>query len=109
VRSILFRSTIKLWRNALASAHFVSKGYPSLHRAPLSFILSNSEAEAKLIAYSARKKGSNMEYAVKGETHEGKISNLRRGFASEEEAGDHPIQMSLWKRVWVEPIDDEQP
>lgn len=29
---------------------------------------------------------------------------LRRGFASEAEAEDHPVQMSLWKRVWVEPI-----
>jgi hypothetical protein len=50
-----------------------------------------------------------MEYAVKAETHEGKILILQRGFASQEEAEDHPIQMSLWKRVWVEPIDDEQP
>jgi hypothetical protein len=48
-----------------------------------------------------------MEYAVKAETHEGKVLTLRRGFASQEEAEDHPIQMSRWKRVWVEPIDDE--
>ena len=46
-----------------------------------------------------------MEYAVKAETHEGKVVILRRGFASEEEAEDYPIQMSLWKRVWVEPIE----
>ena len=48
-----------------------------------------------------------MEYAVKAETYEGKVLTLRRGFASQEEAEDHPIQMSRWKRVWVEPIDDE--
>jgi hypothetical protein len=48
-----------------------------------------------------------MEYAVKSETHEGEILILRRGFTSQEEAEDHPVQMSLWKRVWVEPIDHE--
>ena len=45
-----------------------------------------------------------MEYAVKAETREGEVMILRKGFASEEEAEDHPIRMSLWKRVWVEPI-----
>jgi hypothetical protein len=54
------------------------------------------------------KGGSAVEYVVKAETHEGKILILRRGFASEEEAEDYPIQMSLWKRVWVEAIDDEE-
>ena len=44
------------------------------------------------------------EYAVKAETHEGNIMILRRGFMSEEAAEDHPVQISLWKRVWVEPI-----
>lgn len=29
---------------------------------------------------------------------------LRRGFMSEADAEDHPVQMSLWKRVWIEPI-----
>jgi hypothetical protein len=48
-----------------------------------------------------------MEYAVKAETHEGEILILRRGFASQEEAEDHQIQMSPWKRVWVESIGDE--
>lgn len=27
---------------------------------------------------------------------------LRRGFVSREDAEDHPVQLSLWKRVWVE-------
>jgi hypothetical protein len=37
-----------------------------------------------------------MEYAVKAETHEGKVLILRRGFASHKDAEDHQIQMSLW-------------
>lgn len=45
-----------------------------------------------------------MEYAIKVETLEGKVLILRRGFASQEEAEDHPIRMSHWKRVWVEAI-----
>jgi hypothetical protein len=45
-----------------------------------------------------------MEYAVMAETHEGKTMTLRRGFRSEEDAEDHPVQMSLWKRVWVAPV-----
>jgi hypothetical protein len=48
-----------------------------------------------------------MEYAVKAETDEGKILILKRGFASQEGAEDHPVQMSRWKRVWVELIEDE--
>ena len=52
-----------------------------------------------------------MEYVVKGETPEGEITIVKRGFASREEAEDHPIRMSHWKRVWVELIqpatDDE--
>lgn len=44
------------------------------------------------------------EYAVKGETFEGKVMTLRRGFGSRDDAEDHPVQMKLWKRVWVEPI-----
>jgi hypothetical protein len=43
-----------------------------------------------------------MEYVVKGETPEGEITIVKRGFASREEAEDHPIRMSRWKRVWVE-------
>ena len=45
-----------------------------------------------------------MEYVVKGETLEGEITIVKRGFASQEEAEDHPIRMSHWKRVWVELI-----
>lgn len=45
-----------------------------------------------------------LEYAVKAETKEGNIVVLRRGFSSEESAGDHPVKQSLWKRVWVEAI-----
>jgi hypothetical protein len=45
-----------------------------------------------------------VEYAVKAETHQGKVLILRRGFASQEEAEDHPVRMSHWKRVWVEAI-----
>jgi hypothetical protein len=29
---------------------------------------------------------------------------LRRGFATEDAAEEHPVQMALWKRVWVERI-----
>ena len=43
-----------------------------------------------------------MEYVVKAETREDNIAVLKRGFASKEEAEDHPIRMSDWKRVWVE-------
>ena len=45
-----------------------------------------------------------MEYAVKAETREGRITIVKRGFASQEEAEDHPIRMSRWKRVWVEEV-----
>lgn len=46
-----------------------------------------------------------MEYAVKAETKEGAVLVLRRGFASREDAEDHPVTMSLWKRVFVEEIE----
>ena len=45
-----------------------------------------------------------MGYAVKAETHQGKVLVLKRGFASQEEAEDHPVRMSHWKRVWVEQV-----
>jgi len=44
------------------------------------------------------------EYAVKGETNEGVIVILRRGFASQNEAEDHRVTMSQWRRVWIERI-----
>jgi hypothetical protein len=46
-----------------------------------------------------------MEYAVKAETNEGNVVILRRGFASTEDAEDHRIKLSRWKRVWVEQIE----
>lgn len=45
-----------------------------------------------------------LEYAVKAETREGNVMTLRRGFLSREDAEDHPVEMRLWKRVWVEPF-----
>ncbi|MBV8804885.1 MAG: hypothetical protein JO042_07555 [Sinobacteraceae bacterium] len=45
-----------------------------------------------------------MEYAVKAETRDGRIMIVKRGFASQEEAEDHPIRMARWKRVWVEEV-----
>lgn len=47
---------------------------------------------------------SNLEYAVKAETLEGNVLILRRGFASEDDAGDHPVKVALWRRVWIEAI-----
>ena len=47
--------------------------------------------------------GHLLEYVVT-ETRDGKIAVLKRGFASKEEAEDHPIRMSDWKRVWVEAL-----
>jgi hypothetical protein len=45
------------------------------------------------------------EYAVKAETPDGIVVILRRGFASVNEAEDHRVTMSQWKRVWIERID----
>jgi hypothetical protein len=45
------------------------------------------------------------EYAVMAETLEGKVMTLRRGFKTHDDAEDHPVQLSLWKRVWITPID----
>jgi hypothetical protein len=47
-----------------------------------------------------------MSFAVKGETHEGNVLTLRGGFATREAAEDHPVQLSLWKRVFVEQVVD---
>lgn len=44
------------------------------------------------------------EYAVMAETHEGNVMTLRRGFTSRSSAEDHPVQMKLWKRVWIDPV-----
>lgn len=40
-------------------------------------------------------------FEVKVETHDGGIHVLRR-FAAREEAEDHPVKLSQWKRVWIE-------
>lgn len=50
--------------------------------------------------------GTDREYAVKAETHDGSIMTLRRGFVSREDAEDHPVKASLWKRVWVESVGE---
>jgi hypothetical protein len=50
-----------------------------------------------------------MEYAVKGETPDGRITILKRGFVSYEAAEDHPVKMSDWKRVWIEVITPTEP
>jgi hypothetical protein len=48
-------------------------------------------------------------YMVKAETHEGDIMTLRKGFASQGEAEDHPVTMKFWKRVWIEPDSTPAP
>jgi hypothetical protein len=50
-----------------------------------------------------------MEYAVKAETRDGRITILKRGFVSYEAAEDHPVKMSDWKRVWIEVITPTEP
>jgi hypothetical protein len=45
-----------------------------------------------------------MEYVVKAETRDGRITILARGFDSYEDAEDHPVKMSSWKRVWIEEV-----
>ncbi len=45
-----------------------------------------------------------MEYAVKGERHDGRVTIVARGFVSREDAEDYPIRMSNWNRVWVEEV-----
>jgi hypothetical protein len=46
-----------------------------------------------------------MEYAVKAETIEGHVVILKRGFASTEDAEDHRVKLSQWRRVWIEQIE----
>jgi hypothetical protein len=50
-----------------------------------------------------------MEYAVKAETKDGEVVTLKRGFATQSDAEDYPIHMSLWRRVWVEPVEPLAP
>ena len=42
-----------------------------------------------------------MTYQVMCETNEGTTHILRKGFATKDAALDHPVRLSLWKRVWV--------
>ena len=46
-----------------------------------------------------------MEYAVVARMHNGSQIILQAGFATREDAEDHPIRLSQWKQVWVEPIE----
>lgn len=41
-------------------------------------------------------------FTVKAETLAGKVVTLRKGFSSREDAEDHPVKLSQWKRVWVD-------
>jgi hypothetical protein len=47
------------------------------------------------------------EYAVKAETHDGKVVTLRERFPSREVAEDFPVRLAKWRRVWVERIKPE--
>ena len=46
-----------------------------------------------------------MEYAVVAQRRDGSLVTLQAGFASREDAEDHPIKLSKWKQVWVQPVD----
>lgn len=43
-----------------------------------------------------------MTWEVRAETHEGKDVCLRRGFQTHDDAENHPIKLSKWRRVWVQ-------
>jgi hypothetical protein len=53
------------------------------------------------------------EHAVKAELHSGAVRTLRGGFPSKEAAEKHPVDHSLWKRVWIEetgkPFEEPKP
>lgn len=44
------------------------------------------------------------EFAVKAELR-GEVATLRRGFATKDEAEDHPVTLACWDRVWVEEVE----
>lgn len=46
------------------------------------------------------------EFAVMGETQQGKTVTIRRGFPSEEAAEDYPVRLASWRRVWVEEVQE---
>jgi hypothetical protein len=50
-----------------------------------------------------------MEYEVKAETQEGDVVTLKRGFPSRSDAGDYPVRLSRWQRVWIERVDAPPP
>jgi hypothetical protein len=43
-----------------------------------------------------------MPFNVHAEDHDGDTHVLRHGFPTREAAEDHPVKLSLWRRVWVE-------
>lgn len=47
-----------------------------------------------------------MRYVVKAETHDGVERTLRGGFESFEDAEDHPVKLSDWRRVWIDEEED---
>jgi hypothetical protein len=64
-----------------------------------------SAANKSLILPDSIAVEGHMEYAVKAETNEGQVVILRRGFASTEDAEDHRVKLSQWRRVWIEQIE----
>ena len=49
-------------------------------------------------------------FQVMGESHTGKTLILRKGFANEDDALDHPVRLAHWKRIWIEKsLPEEQP
>jgi len=60
------------------------------------------------VQFDLQKPGTNAMtegYAVKAKNPQGIVVTLRRGFASKQEAEDHRVTMSQWKRVWVEQVE----
>ena len=64
-----------------------------------------SAANKSLILFDSIETEGHMEYAVKAETIEGHVVILKRGFASTEDAEDHRVKLSQWRRVWIEQIE----
>ena len=48
-------------------------------------------------------------YQVVGESLTGKTHILKKGFATEDAALDHPVQLAHWKRIWVEEAREKEP
>ena len=60
---------------------------------------------AGLGALQRTKADAAQEYVVVAQKHDGALITLKTGFASREDAEDHPIKLSEWKQVWVQPVD----